>query len=183
MSCDVIGHVTSLDQSEPSIQLTCRAPGGETALDQSNAYPKSARLSDNMVFSRGALWRQEAHDQSELSISNFDQSGAYPKSAHFLSFKNTHILLRGVQEVCSGLPPIDQGLDAFWAVMAKWTTSAGQYLFTTLTKLTKLYIGIVDSERAFSVVNKLTTELPVKTTAYRLSVTIHYNGRHSHLIL
>ena len=84
-----------------------------------------------------------------------------------------HILLRSVQEVCSGLPPIDQSFEAFWAVMAKWTTSAGQYLFTTLTKLTKLYIGIVDSERAFSVVNKLITELPMKTTAYRLSVSVN----------
>ena len=37
-SCDVIGHVT--------------------ALDQSNAYPKSAHLSDNRGLPRGDLWRQ-----------------------------------------------------------------------------------------------------------------------------
>ena len=37
-SCDVIGHVT--------------------ALDQSNAYPKSAHLRDNRGSPRCALWRQ-----------------------------------------------------------------------------------------------------------------------------
>ena len=36
MSCDVIGHVMALDQSEPS------KLGHVTALDQSEAYPKSA---------------------------------------------------------------------------------------------------------------------------------------------
>ena len=37
MSCDVIGHVTALDQSDPSTRLPRGAPGGETVLDQSAA--------------------------------------------------------------------------------------------------------------------------------------------------
>ena len=54
MRCDVIGHVTAFDQSDPSIQLTCSAPGGETALDQSERAPKSPHLSDNRGLYRGA---------------------------------------------------------------------------------------------------------------------------------
>ena len=50
-SCDVIGHVTALDQSEPSIQLTLAPPGGETALDQSECAP---HLSDNRGLYGGA---------------------------------------------------------------------------------------------------------------------------------
>ena len=44
MSCDVIGHVTALDQSELA---PVAPPGGETALDQSESAP---HLSDNMGF-------------------------------------------------------------------------------------------------------------------------------------
>ena len=47
MSCVVIGHVTILYQSDPSKQLTRGAPGGETALDQSERAP---HLSDNSGF-------------------------------------------------------------------------------------------------------------------------------------
>ena len=49
-SCDVIGHVTALDQSDPSTQLTRSAPGGETALDQSESAP---HLSVNRGFHGG----------------------------------------------------------------------------------------------------------------------------------
>ena len=43
------------------------------------------------------------------------------------------------------LPQMDQGLGACWAAMSKRTSPAGQYLFTTLSKVTKLYLGIGDS--------------------------------------
>ena len=50
-SCDVIGHVTALDQSE---LVHVAPPGGGTALDQSYAYPKSCHLSDNRGLYGGA---------------------------------------------------------------------------------------------------------------------------------
>ena len=43
----------SLDMEMRSCDIICHV----TALDQSNAYPKSAHLSDNRGLPHGALWR------------------------------------------------------------------------------------------------------------------------------
>ena len=81
MSCDVIGHVTALDQSDPSIQLPpCRPPSGETALDQSES-------TKNLLIWAiiGGLYSGAPGGNKRTTNQNapFQPIRMSPKSAHF----------------------------------------------------------------------------------------------------
>ena len=71
ISCDVIGHVTALDQSDSSTHLTRSAPGGETALDQSESAPKSPHLRNNRGLYRGS---PSGNKRTTNQNAPFDQS-------------------------------------------------------------------------------------------------------------
>ena len=79
------------------------------------------------------------------------------------------------------LPPMDGGLDAFWAAMATRTTALGDHPFATLSVVMKVYLLMphsdADSERVFSMVNKIDTEhrseLAQDTIAALLSVKVN----------
>ena len=89
-SCDVIGHVTALDQWEwPPVV----PPGGETALDQSDAYPNLliwAIIGDHTVAPLAAI---SARPIRTLHF-KFQPIRSLPKSPHFWCFRITHILLK-----------------------------------------------------------------------------------------
>ena len=75
------------------------------------------------------------------------------------------------------LPP----MDAFWAAMATRTTAGGDHPFATLSAVMKVYLLMphsnADSERVFSMVNKIDTEhrseLAQDTIAALLSVKVN----------
>ena len=79
------------------------------------------------------------------------------------------------------LPAMDDGVDAFWSAMASLKTVAGHYKYSTISKLMKTYLLLphsnADSERVFSMVNKICTEhradLAQDTVAGVLSVKVN----------
>ena len=77
------------------------------------------------------------------------------------------------------LPPMDGGLDAFWAAMATRTTAGGDHPFATLSAVMKVYLLMphsdADSERVFSMVNKIDNEhrSELDTIAALLSVKVN----------
>ena len=79
------------------------------------------------------------------------------------------------------LPPMDGGLDAFWAAMATRTTAGEDHPFATLSAVMKVYLLMphsnADSELVFSMVNKIDTEhrseLAQDTIAALLSVKMN----------
>ena len=76
------------------------------------------------------------------------------------------------------LPAMDDGVDAFWCAMASLKTVAGHYNYSTISKLIKMFLLLpysnADSERVFSMVNRICTEhradLAQDTVAALLSV-------------
>ncbi|KAI0234615.1 hypothetical protein LSAT2_015042 [Lamellibrachia satsuma] len=74
------------------------------------------------------------------------------------------------------LPPMDGGLDAFWAAMATRTTAGGDHPFVTLSAV-KVYLLMPhsnpDSERVFSMVNKIDTEHRSEHTLIAQSLLTH----------
>ena len=79
------------------------------------------------------------------------------------------------------LPPMDGGLDVFWATMTTRTTGRGDHPVATLSAVMKVYLLMphsnADSERAFSMVNKIDmehrSELVQDTIAALLSVKVN----------
>ena len=79
------------------------------------------------------------------------------------------------------LPAMDDGVDAFWSAMASLKTGAGNYKYSTISKLMKTYLLLpnsnADSKRVFSMVNKICTEhradLAQDTVAGVLSVKVN----------
>ena len=82
------------------------------------------------------------------------------------------------------LPAMDDGVDAFWSAMASLKTVAGHCKYSTISKLMKTFLLLphsnADSERVFSMVNKICTEhradLAPDTVAALLSVKVNSRG-------
>ena len=78
------------------------------------------------------------------------------------------------------LPAMDDGVYTFWSAMASLKTGAGHYKYSTISILMKTYLLLPnsneDSERVFSMVNKICTEhradLAQDTVAAVLSVNL-----------
>ncbi len=76
---------------------------------------------------------------------------------------------------------MDDGVDAFWSAMASLKTVTGHYKYSTISKLMKTFFlmphGNADSERVFSIINKICTEhradLAQDTVAALLSVKVN----------